>query len=129
VLCAYELARRLAASKDARLASLRANAFDPGLMPGTGLARDWGALSRVVFAWLMPVLTLVVPNTNTVSLSGRRLASLVDAPAPGASGRYFSRGREAPSSDESHDLAKARELWEGSALLVGLSPGESALST
>jgi NAD(P)-dependent dehydrogenase (short-subunit alcohol dehydrogenase family) len=35
ILCAYELARRLQASGQ----SVTVNAFDPGLMPGSGLAR------------------------------------------------------------------------------------------
>ena len=49
VFCTYELARRLAGASDPRLQSIRVNAFDPGLMPGTGLARTYPAALR--FGW------------------------------------------------------------------------------
>jgi NAD(P)-dependent dehydrogenase (short-subunit alcohol dehydrogenase family) len=120
VLCAYELARRLAGASNPALKGIRVNAFDPGLMPGTGLARDYGALARLGWRYLLPVLTLLWPNVNSVERSGERLARLaVDQSAP--TGRYFSQGRETPSSDESHDLAKAKDLWETSLELAGLS--------
>ena len=48
VYCTYEYARRLAGSSDSRLQSVRVNAFDPGLMPATGLARSYSAPLRFV---------------------------------------------------------------------------------
>jgi NAD(P)-dependent dehydrogenase (short-subunit alcohol dehydrogenase family) len=46
---AYELDRRLAAAQLSRDGRLTVNAFDPGLVPGSGLARDYTAALR--FAW------------------------------------------------------------------------------
>src|SRR5439155_7336392 len=88
VLCAYELDRRLRAAN----ADIRVNAFDPGLMPGTALAREYGVLARWAWRRLLPLLTLFVPNVNRVQTSARRLAQLVDD-GDGTSGKYLSRGR------------------------------------
>lgn len=43
IYCTYELARQLDQSGDPRLQSIYVNAFDPGMMPGTGLARTYPA--------------------------------------------------------------------------------------
>ncbi len=75
----HELARRLAESPDPRLKTLRVNAFDPGLMPGTGLARTYSAPLRFVSRFLLPALALFVSNVHKPATSGRRLASLASA--------------------------------------------------
>jgi light-dependent protochlorophyllide reductase len=117
VLCAYELARRLATAGRA----ITVNAFDPGLMPGSGLARDYGGLARFGWRFLMPALRLVIPNVHSTETSGERLASLVlDPRFAGVSGRYFVGDREARSSVESYDEARAAALW---ALSVELTAG------
>ena len=120
VLCAYELDRRLRAVTAPAPSSLRVYAFDPGLMPGTGLARGYGAAARFGWKYVLPVLTLVVPNTNSVCLSGSRLARIADEDAAPASGTYITRGRVAPSSKLSYDDELAKRLWESSARLCGL---------
>jgi NAD(P)-dependent dehydrogenase (short-subunit alcohol dehydrogenase family) len=80
---AYELVRRLA---DAGLANrVTVNGFDPGLVPGSGLARDYPAALR--FAWdrILPgiawLLTSVVPTINPAPKAGAALARLVLDPA------------------------------------------------
>ncbi len=50
------------------------NAFDPGLMPGTGLARDYGKMARFAWRFVLPALRPFVPNVNSVANSGRALA-------------------------------------------------------
>jgi light-dependent protochlorophyllide reductase len=97
------------------------NAFDPGLMPGTGLARDYPLYQRLAWRFVLPALTVVRGDVNTPRQSGRALADLITDPAlDGCSGRYWSGRREAPSSAESHDQAKANDLWQTSLELVGL---------
>lgn len=59
VLMAYELARRLANEPVAAPGAITVNAFDPGLMPGTGLARDYGRLAMLTWRYLLPALTVV----------------------------------------------------------------------
>jgi light-dependent protochlorophyllide reductase len=122
VLCAYELARRLEASGQA----VTVNAFDPGLMPGSGLARDYGPASRFAWNFVLPALRLVMKNVNSTQSSGKNLARLIlDPTLENVTGKYFVGTTASPSSKESYDAAKARALWEGSAGLVGLPVGDS----
>jgi NAD(P)-dependent dehydrogenase (short-subunit alcohol dehydrogenase family) len=130
---AYELDRRLRAEGLSALeAPVDANIFDPGAVPGTGLARDWGHLARLAWdrgvARLVPVLRRLGVPFSTPEASGRALARLVTDPSlEGVSGRYFEIGEVSCSSEESYDLGKARELWETSAALVCLGPRDTPL--
>ncbi|MBA3300859.1 MAG: hypothetical protein H0T15_03240 [Thermoleophilaceae bacterium] len=75
------------------------------------------------FAWryLMPVMRLL-PNVHSTKTSGRALARLVLGPElEGVSGKYFDGSKEAASSEDSYDEAKARDLWETSENLVRLA--------
>jgi len=97
------------------------NAFDPGMMPGTGLARDYPAYQRLAWRYLLPALTLVRHNVNTPRSSAAALARLVTDPAlEDVTGRYFSGREEIASSAESHDPEKAADLWQTSLELTGL---------
>lgn len=125
VLCAYELSRRLEATgRSTPEAPLTVNAFDPGLMPGTGLARDYAGWQQMIWNTAFRVLR-VLPNVNSTAASGAALASLLVAPEHRDTTRQYFVGRTAkPSSEESYDEDKARALWEDSADLVGLAPEE-----
>lgn len=133
---AYELERRLAAAT-ARCGTraVAINAFDPGLVPGSGLAREYPPAARFVWEAVMPgmasVLTRFVPGISTAEKSGAALARLVLDPRLGLPGaRYYpshTRWLETPSSEQSYDVARARELWEASVRLSGLGAGESPL--
>jgi NAD(P)-dependent dehydrogenase (short-subunit alcohol dehydrogenase family) len=114
VLCAYELHKRLRGSP---WSSLQVSAFDPGLMPGTGLAREYGALASWAWRNVMPAATALLPNVNTVNKSAARLAAVVMGEL---AGDYISRGRAERSSAESYDEDLARELWERSSELAGV---------
>lgn len=113
VMAAYEFARHAPAG-------ITVNAFDPGLMPSTGLAREYPGVLSLVSRYLLPAL-IVVPgvNAHSVGRSAKALARLVLAPELArVSGRYFSGFREVPSSKDSYDRAKSAELWETSRELV-----------
>ncbi|GAA2737704.1 SDR family NAD(P)-dependent oxidoreductase [Actinocorallia aurantiaca] len=115
VMAAYELARRLDGG------TVTVNVFDPGLVPGTGLAGGRGPLYRFLWKYILPLLILLPINAHTARTSGRNLARLVLDPAlDGVTGRYFEGVEEGRSSEESHDRAKAAELWKGSAALAGM---------
>jgi NAD(P)-dependent dehydrogenase (short-subunit alcohol dehydrogenase family) len=120
VYATYELARRLEAAGSA----VTSNAFDPGMMPGTGLAREYTGIQAFGWNKLMPALTAVpFLNVHTPAESGAALAGLVTDPALAAtSGRYFEVGHEAKSSVDSYDTARAAELWATSCELVGVEP-------
>jgi light-dependent protochlorophyllide reductase len=132
LLFTYELERRLRSERRAAGTSGRpitVNAFDPGLMPGTGLARDYGPMARFAWRFVLPALRPFVPNVNSVARSGRALASMVTEPKfERISGRYFQGTRDVPSSMDSYDPAMATDLWESSASMVKLMPTETILS-
>ncbi len=124
VMFTYELSRRLKANG---LDSISVNAFDPGLMPGTGLARDYGRLQKFLWNFALPALRFI-PGVNSTRRSGTDLARLVlDPELEGVSGKYFVRRKPVPSSKESYDERKAAELWESSATMTGLQPSETIL--
>jgi light-dependent protochlorophyllide reductase len=129
VLFTYELERRLRAEKvGTKGLAITVNAFDPGLMPGTGLARDYGRLARFAWRFVLPALRPFVPNVNSVARSGKSLAGMVTEPRfERISGKYFQGARDVPSSKDSYDPAMASELWESSASMVRLTPDETIL--
>lgn len=114
LLFSYELDRRL--GQGAR--GITVNAFDPGLMPGSGLARDYSGVQRMAWRLLMPALR-ILPNVNSTRRSGDNLAALVAGPdLDGVSGAYFEGSRRIRSSRDSYDGAKAADLWQVSERLV-----------
>jgi light-dependent protochlorophyllide reductase len=124
VMFTYELSRRLKAEGHDKIC---ANAFDPGLMPGTGLARDYRPFQKFVWNFALPALRFI-PGVNSTSKSGVDLARLVlDSGLEGVSGKYFVGRRAVPSSKESYDERKAAELWESSVTMVRLKPEETIL--
>ena len=99
----HELARRLPAGIDAY-------SFTPGLTPGTGLVRDEGALGRLIWTRVFPLLQ-ALPTVNTVDVAGDQLAAAVAGPRPGPSGSYINRATVDPSSPESYDEQREEQLW------------------
>ncbi len=115
----HELARRLPGG-------ITANAFDPGLMPGTGLARDFPAPVQAVWHRLLPRLVPLLPFAATPQDSGEALAALAADPAwDGVSGAYVEGGRAIRSSPASYDAAREAELWERSEVLTGLTGADA----
>jgi NAD(P)-dependent dehydrogenase (short-subunit alcohol dehydrogenase family) len=134
---AYELDRRIAAAglrHDGQ--SLTVNGFDPGLVPGSGLARDYPPALRFIWDRVLPgiarVLTTMVPTINPAWKSGQALARLVvDPEMAQVSGKYFpshTRWQAARSSDASYDVTRARALWDASVRMSGLAAHESPLA-
>jgi NAD(P)-dependent dehydrogenase (short-subunit alcohol dehydrogenase family) len=114
----YALARRLPAG-------VTANAFNPGLVPGTGLQREAPTPIRFVSKHILPhakplLRRLAAPNVHTLEESGGSLAWLATAPElADVTGKYFDQHHAIASSEESYDSARADELWEGSLVLTG----------
>jgi NAD(P)-dependent dehydrogenase (short-subunit alcohol dehydrogenase family) len=123
--CTYELVKRITAAGK----KITVNAFDPGMLPGTGLARNYGLISRFIWKYILPVMTLFVRNVNTVSKSGRALASLVTNPElENKTGKYFEGKKEIKSSALSYNEINAEDLWKTSVKLVQLQKDETILS-
>jgi len=98
---------------------IRVNAFDPGMVPGTGLAKNHPAILRFVWNNIMPVLTRFKKNTNTAVLSGSRLAELAYSKKyADLNGIYFSDGEVTKSSAYSYIENFQKELWTASIELI-----------
>lgn len=94
-------------------------AMDPGLMPGTGLARDFPVLLRwlwiSILPHILPLVRIIVgfSNVKTTAESGASLARLAVAKeVEGITAVYFEGAKEIKSSVESYDEVKQEELWE-----------------
>ncbi len=136
VLFTYELVRRIAAAGlVTKERPLSVNAFDPGLVPGSGLAREYHPALRWLWLRVMPaiarVATRITPTINTADKAGGALARLtVDPSLERISAKYFpshARWGEAPSSEASYDQARAAALWDASVRLTRLTADESPL--
>lgn len=110
------------------------NAFDPGFMPGTGLARDHPLILR--FLWftvmphVLPLLRLVLGSQNiyTPEQSGKNLARLATAAdVEGVSGVYFEGPKEIKSGELSYDTKKQEDLYEWTIDALAKSKEERAI--
>jgi NAD(P)-dependent dehydrogenase (short-subunit alcohol dehydrogenase family) len=130
----YATSKLLAVATAAALArerpDLHVTGFDPGLMPGTGLARQHPAPARLLWATVLRGLA-VLPFASTPAASGRTLAALLCAdPPPVASGAYVdARGRPLTPSrrarDPAYQDAVLRESRELLAAGLARSPARS----
>ena len=126
IYCTYEFADRI---KRETGKNITVNAFDPGLMPGTGLARQFNPVAFFVWKYIMPAMTLLPINANRPKKSGKALAALAMSPLfNGVTGKYFEGKKEIKSSKQSYNKENAMDLWNTSINLVKLSKDETILS-
>jgi NAD(P)-dependent dehydrogenase (short-subunit alcohol dehydrogenase family) len=92
-------------------------AFDPGLMPGTGLARDRSALQRWAWSTILPVLARAIPGASTPRRSAATYAQLLTSRVfPEETGVHLDfTGRRTESSADS----KRRDWQEEVATFAG----------
>ncbi|GAB2601125.1 dehydrogenase/reductase [Paractinoplanes abujensis] len=110
----HEWARRLPAGIDIV-------AYNPGVVPGTGLAREAGPFARALMGVLSRPL-LLTPLADSVAAAGRKLADAIDGSTAASSGDYVDRTRAARSSAESYERNREHALWtflDGVAARVG----------
>jgi len=103
----FELSHRLAGS------SVTVNAFHPGLV-GTNMGSNNGWLVKL----FLPLFRLFSLSPEEGAETSIYLASSPEV--EGVSGKYFYQKRAVPSSPNSLDEEKARQLWEVSAEMTGL---------
>ena len=123
VLTTYALHRHLART------NIHVNAFDPGFVPGTGLARQYPPFLRFISDRILPVLVLFMPNVNTAKTSGVNLANLAHAAEyKNANGKYFEGKKEIPSSPDSYKKDLQDDLWTTSLTLTNLKRDDTILA-
>lgn len=100
------------------------NVMNPGLIPTTGLFREFNPIFVAIFTFLT---TKIFKVAATETEGGRRLAYLVESEeVNGINGKYFS-GRPGSTSFspidvsvEANDQEKRKKLWNLSKTLVGI---------
>lgn len=111
----YELNARLREQHS----GITVNLYDPGLMPGTELAREGSAVE--IWAWkhIMPVLRLFdgVYSVKTSAINFSRL--LIDPAFKAVTGQYYEGPKHKNSSADSYNKAMWADLWTGSEQLTG----------
>ncbi len=118
LLCTYELARRFQCHQS----TISVNAFNPGLMLDTQLARGYSTKQKLALLLnnFLPLLRQVIKFHSSQNM-GQALALIILNPdLDGVTGEYFDGFNRGNSSPESHDKRKAMELWDESKILVGL---------
>lgn len=99
---------------------LRVNVYDPGLMPGTGLARRRSRLERLAWTGLLPALR-VLPRVTSPRRSARALAALALGRAhTSLQNGYVVLDTVKAPSDASFDPDRERRLWTVCQALTGV---------
>ncbi|MFC8527750.1 SDR family NAD(P)-dependent oxidoreductase [Nocardia sp. NPDC057227] len=99
----HEWARRLPAGVDIV-------SYNPGFVPGTGLARNAGAFERLVARRALPALART-PLATDMTTAGAQLAAVLLGKVTAPTGGYIDRDREVRSSPESYDEQRERQLF------------------
>ena len=99
----HELARRLE--------GVDVVAFNPGFVPGTGLARNADPVSRFIMAHVLPLMSLT-PMATRPTVAGRDLANVVLGRTMAPTGSYVDRAAADRSSEESYDRGREADLWD-----------------
>lgn len=116
IVLAYEIDRRW------RGRGVRAVSFDPGLMPATGLVREYHPAVRAIYAGLTPLLVRL-PGAKRVEESADDLAWLASSPqAEGLMGQYVSGRRVRSSSPLSYRDGLGAEIWDTCLEVAGIEP-------
>jgi NAD(P)-dependent dehydrogenase (short-subunit alcohol dehydrogenase family) len=117
MMAAYELGRKL--GEIGR--PITVNSWSPGVVPTTQAGRDMNPIMKQIMTsrWFV---NFMGSHLSTEEEAARALGGLlIDTKYSGVTGKYFDGFQEIPSSVESRDERKARDVWEQSVKLAGLS--------
>jgi NAD(P)-dependent dehydrogenase (short-subunit alcohol dehydrogenase family) len=122
IYCAYELSAKLHSETDK---NITVNAFNPGFMADTGLAKPQNATEKLL-QHIAPLLARLLGTHSSDALSGKLLAEyMTNDKYEMVTGKYFDRGKEIPSSELSYNKANAANLWIRSVELTQLQQQET----
>lgn len=119
VLFTYQLEQEL---KKTHRKHVLVNAFHPGFIPGTGLARNTTPLTHFMWFHVLPKFRRFSKTIRTPNQSGQALARLMDEVT--VSGKYFDGHQIKPSSPASYNAVWAQRLWWRSQELAHLKINE-----
>jgi NAD(P)-dependent dehydrogenase (short-subunit alcohol dehydrogenase family) len=94
--------------------------FDPGLMPGTGLAREQGAVVQWIWKNILPRLASFLPGTSSTERSAAMLTDLLLGKVRGThNGAYFNyTGKQIEPAFPAKELSVADDLFATSDALL-----------
>lgn len=93
---------------------------DPGLLPGTGIARDYDGPARWLWDHVLRSAMAPLPGVSTPSRSGAVLAELATGARPHRSGTYLVIDRPKDPDPAVQDLARAAALFDWTANRLGV---------
>lgn len=85
--------------------------YDPGMLPGTGLARNASLPQRIAWRAMAPLARLI-PGSSTPARSGRVLAELALGRRGPNGDRYLSIDRDIDPTPTAFDTNREQRLWE-----------------
>jgi NAD(P)-dependent dehydrogenase (short-subunit alcohol dehydrogenase family) len=116
MMAAYELDRRLRGADK----PITVNSWSPGVVPTTQAGRHMSPVMKriITSSWFV---SFMGSHLSTEEGAAQALGDLLISPRySGVTGKYFDGFNEIPSSVESRDAAKARQVWEQAQVLAGL---------
>jgi NAD(P)-dependent dehydrogenase (short-subunit alcohol dehydrogenase family) len=121
--CTYEMAARI---KNETARDITVNAFNPGFMADTGLGGNTKSAGEKIVKHIAPLLARMLGTHSSAKKSGKWLAGMMTGSQyEHVTGKYFDRGKEAPSSELSYNRANAVNLWKRSIELTQLQQQET----
>jgi NAD(P)-dependent dehydrogenase (short-subunit alcohol dehydrogenase family) len=122
IYCAYELSAKLRSETNR---NITVNAFNPGFMADTGLAKPKNVAEKLL-QHIAPLLARLLGTHSSAAISGKLLAEyMTNDKYEATTGKYFDREKEIPSSELSYNKANAANLWIRSVELTQLQQQET----
>ncbi|OZJ06680.1 hypothetical protein BZG36_00432 [Bifiguratus adelaidae] len=118
----YVLAERLANSNP----KITVNTLCPGFVPTTSLARDSSLFSRLRMKYVMPWFSFAISADQS---SNEYLAYGIDDKYANDNGCYYRYGKKTESSKESHDMVKAKTVWNLACDVIGMPEEKMQVSS
>jgi len=98
------------ANKIKGISSTRINAFNPGFMIGTGLARHQSKMTRFILKYILPILKPLISEMKTAEESANALVEVCTEST--TNGVYYSGNKVEKSSDLSYNQELIDNLWD-----------------
>lgn len=130
VLWTYALHRRLATGGGMLGNNWTAVVVDPGLMPGTGLARSYSGIQKFMWDHVLPrarplIRAFLYANTRSPKEAGESLAWLaMEAQSKDIAGQYYEGRKPGKSSEASHNVEHQEDLWRWTVQFVAKDDAE-----
>jgi len=97
--------------------------YDPGMLPGTGLAREASLPQRIAWQAMAPFARLI-PGSSTPEKSGRVLAELALGRRGANGDRYLSIDRDIEPTPTAFNTDREERLWEVAEQLTTTTPSD-----